>query len=390
MVRVQELLEEQHGTLIPYSSLTRLVRESALRHPPKKQTGTYTFLPGEEMQHDTSPYRILIGDRKYNVQCASLVLAYSRKLYMQFYPCFTRFEARVFLSEAFVFMDGTCRRCVVDNTCVLIAHGTGPDAEVAPEIKQFEKLFGTRFVAHRIGHSDRKARIERPYDYIRKNFLVGRVFRDWDDLNRQALDWCLNVSNAKPKRTIGMSPDVAYVTEKPYLTPLPPHIPPVYVTLYRIVDTQGDVHLDTNRYSVPYQLIGKRVEVHKYIETVRIFYRYEPVAKHKRAAHKRNVRVTDPAHRAPYLKSGKSGTASKEETLLKKDGGLLARYVTGMKKRSRGRGTVKMRKLLELKRTYPNEAFMQAVAQAERYGLYDLNRLEKMIISDIAGNYFKL
>ncbi len=187
-----------------------------------------------------------------------------------------------------------------------------------------------------------------------------------------------------------MSPDAAYVSEKPHLVPLSPHIPPVYVTLHRIIDTQGYIHLDTNRYSAPYKLIGKKVEVHKYMETVRVYNRYKPVANHKRAVHKRNARITDPSHRAPYLKTARRGSVSREEALLKKDGGLLARYVGGLKKRARGRGLVKMRKLSEFKRTYPEEAFMQAVTEAERYGLYDLNRLEKMIISDIGGNFFKL
>ena len=389
-VRVQEILEQEYGVCIPYSSLTRLVRANAVRRPSKKQSGIYTFQPGQEMQHDTSPYRILIGGKLQKVQCASLVLAYSRKLYMQFYPSFTRFEARVFLARAFTFMEGCCLRCIIDNTSVLIVVGTGPEAEPAPEIRQFEKVFGTRFEAHHVGHADRKARIERPFDYIRKNFLVGRTFNDWDDLNRQAREWCVNVSNKKVKRTIGMSPDAAFVTEKPHLVPLPPHIPPVYVTKPRRVDTQGYVHLDTNRYSVPYKLIGQNVEVHKHMESVRVYHRHELVAEHARAIHKRDARITEPGHRAPYLKRAKRGGVSKEEALLKEGGGLLAQYVAGLKKRSRGRGVVKMRGLLELKRTYPDRPFMAAVIKAERYGMYDLRRLEHMILAEVGEEFFAL
>ena len=49
-----------------------------------------------------------------------------------------------------------------------------------------------------------------------------------------------------------------------------------------------------------------------------------------------------------------------------------------------------MRKLLDLKRTYPPEAFEKALLQALRYGLYDLPRLEQMILSHVAGDFFTI
>jgi hypothetical protein len=43
-----------------------------------------------------------------------------------------------------------------------------------------------------------------------------------------------------------------------------------------------------------------------------------------------------------------------------------------------------------LKRTYPPEAFKKALVQALRYGLYDLSRLEQLIISHVAGDFFTI
>ncbi len=47
-VRIQELLKAQHGLDIPYSTLTRLIRERTELRAPKKRSGTYTFGPGED------------------------------------------------------------------------------------------------------------------------------------------------------------------------------------------------------------------------------------------------------------------------------------------------------------------------------------------------------
>ena len=390
VVRLKEILREEYRIEIPYTSLTRLVRETGLRIPEKKQAGSYTFAPGDEMQHDTSPYKIVLNGKNVTVQCASLVFAYSRKLYIRFYPRFTRFEARSFLTQAFSYMEGTCRRCTIDNTSVLVAYGTGPDAVIAPEVKLLGNIFNVVFVPHAVGHADRKARVERPFGYVNANFLAGRTFTGWNDLNEQALNWCDTTANQKIKRILGISPQQAYVMEKPSLQPLPPYIPPVYVSVYRVVDTQGYISLDTNRYSVPYQLIGAEVEVQKHINTVIIYSKHRSVAEHQRELENKDVKITQPSHRAPYLKKENRIGASKEESMLKGESETLDAYITELKKRSHGRGVVKLRRLLEVKRSYPQEAFYAGIQKALRYGLYDLTRLEDMILSNIAGEFFEL
>ena len=238
VVRIGELLAAEYDLSVPYSTLTRWVREAGLRLPPQR-AGEYSFAPGEEMQHDTSPHRVTLGDKIVTAQCAGLVLAYSRRLFIQYYPRYTRFEAKQFLLDATRFMDGACPRCVIDNTSVMLAAGAGADAVIAPEMAAFARTLGFEFRAHRVGDPDRKGRIERNFFFVETNFLPGRRFFDFDDLNRQALTWCKEVANAKPKRALGMSPETAYVLEKRYLQALPSVWPPIYEVFERVVDLNG-------------------------------------------------------------------------------------------------------------------------------------------------------
>jgi transposase len=388
VVRVQEILAEQ-GIGIGYSTLTRIARDQGLREPKKARAGAYTFGPGEEIQHDTSPHRVIMDGKPIIAQCAALILAYSRKLFIRYYPCFTRFEAKVFLCEGFTFMDGVTDRMVIDNTSVIVAHGSGPDAEMAPEMEAFGKIFDITFVAHRIGHADRKARIERTFSYVERNFLAGRTFIDWHDLNDQARAWCCEKANRKPKRSLGMSPDEAYLMEKPYLKPLPAYVPPIYETFHRVVDVAGYVNLDTNRYSVPDRLIGKNVEVQKHCEKVIVLFDHHQVASHPRIMGRRDSRVTQPGHHKPLFRNRAHIGLSTEEKVLLGESEILDRYVREIKKRSTGRGVQRLRRLLNLKRTYPLEPFLAALEKALTYGLYDLSRLEKMIIEHVAGDFFR-
>ena len=391
VVRVQELLEREYRRTIPYTTLTRIVRGLDLREDKKKpRSGSYEFGPGQEMQHDTSPHPVLIGERKIKAQCAGLVLGYSRKLFIQYYPTFTRFEARVFLDQAFQFMEGTCLRCIIDNTSVIVAHGSGPDAEIAPEMERFGQIFNVKFIAHTVGDADRKAKMERNFAYAEKNFLAGRSFMDWHDLNEQAKRWCQQVANQKVKRSLGMSPEAAYLMEKPHLTPLPSYIPPVYQTFYRTINVSGYVQIDTNGYSVPERLIGKEVEVHKLWDRIEVFFKNQKVADHPRLLDKRETRITADGHHAPFSRQrAHEGPCVEEKTLVGQQE-WLDQFVKELKRHSGGRGVRSIRKLLDLKRTYPPEAFEKAVLQALHYGLYDLPRLEQMILSHVAGDFFNI
>jgi hypothetical protein len=54
------------------------------------------------------------------------------------------------------------------------------------------------------------------------------------------------------------------------------------------------------------------------------------------------------------------------------------------------RGTLALRRLLALSREYPRAAFLQAVTLAEQYGLFDLDRLERLTLRFVAQAYFVL
>jgi transposase len=387
VVRVQQLLADENELEVSYSTLTRWIREAGLRSSPRR-SGEYRPAPGAESQHDTSPHRVVIADKPVTVQCAGLVLAYSRRLYVQYYPKFTRFEAKHFLLEAARFMDGTCPLCVIDNTSVIVADGTGANAVIAPEMLAFARTLGFRFQAHEVGHADRKGRIERPFFYVETNFLPARSFSSFDDLNRQVLAWCRDIANQKPKRALGMSPEAAYLMEKPYLQPLPGVLPPVYDTFERVVDLYGYVSIDSNRYSVPERFVGQSVTVYKHPADIRIYRRGMEIARHPRLIDQRDARHTVPEHHPTPTRQSRGPVL--EEKLLAGHHPSLERYAGALKQRAHGRGVRALRRLLELKRTYPSAPFLAAVEQALQFGLFDLGRLERLILKQVIGDFFTL
>ena len=310
-------------------------------------------------------------------------------IFIRYFPCFTRFEAKAFLREALCFMDGSAHRCMVDNSNVVVASGSGADAVIAPEMAAFGQIFGFEFIAHAVGDANRSARVERPFYFVEKNFLPGRRFSSWDDLNAQARTWCEHTANQKPKRSLGMSPEAAYVLEKPELK-LPTGLSaPGLSGLHPHRRCGGVCFLDTNRYSVPERLIGKTVEVYKYPEEVKVLFRHREVAEHPRLVGKRHGQNTLKAHRRPRRRQAYQGPSDRRAAVVR-ESEALNRYVAGLKKRSPGRGVSRLRRLLAMRRTYPRQAFLAAIETALQYGLYDLHRLEHLILERVAGDFFQI
>ena len=181
---------------------------------------------------------------------ASAVLGYSRMLFFQCYPTFQRFDCNVFLTRALA-------PVIIDNTHVVVLRGSGRDMVPVPEMAAFAERFGFEFVAHAIGNANRSARVELPFWFIENNFLAGRTFASWEDLNQQARQRCDKI-NSTYKKHIRAAPHELFAVERLQLKPLPPGIPEVYRLHQRLVDVEGYIALHTNRYSVPVDWIGRR------------------------------------------------------------------------------------------------------------------------------------
>ncbi|HVH39312.1 MAG TPA: helix-turn-helix domain-containing protein [Gemmatimonadaceae bacterium] len=392
LVRVHEELLARHGVSLSYPALTAFCRKHGIGHAPPMPKGSYddVLTPGLEMQHDTSPHDVHIGGALRRVQTAALVLAYSRRLFFQFYPRFSRFECKVFLDEGVAYHDGACQRCMIDNTHVVVLHGTGRHMVPVPEMEAFGRRLGFEFIAHAVGDPDRKARVEGPFWFIEHNFLAGRQFVDFADANRAARDWCDKV-NAKFRRSLSASSNELYAVERPKMRRLPAWRPEIYQLHQRVVDLDGYIHVDGHTYSVPYQLLGKPVEVRESKDTIRVFRGPREVAVHDKIVSTiRGQRRTNPAHRPPRGHGAAPAQVLPEERELAAAGPPFADYAAALKQRGGLRWPAALRRLAQLHRDYPAAQLAAAIQTAAHYGLYDLDRLERMILKQVATDFFVL
>src|ERR1035437_5328989 len=388
LVRVHEELGAGGGAL-SYQAGAGVFRRQGIGQTPIVPAGQYHFEPGVEMQHDTSPHTVAVSGRQYKAQTASAVLCYSRMLFFQINPTFQRFDCKVFLTDALRHAGGAPERVMIDNTHVVVLRGTGREMIAVPEMEAFAERLGFRFVAHAIGNANRSSRVERPFSFIETNFLAGRTFTSWEDLNQQARQWCDKV-NSTYKKHIHAVPRELFAIERMHLKPLPAWIPEVYRLHQRTVDVEGYVSVNSIRYSVPVSWIGRRVEVRETKDKIEIELDARHLVTHVRAVTSQPQRITLAAHRPPRGEGVQRSDPHPEEQAIVQAVPEIAGYVTALKQKGRKVVALADRKLLRLLKEYPREPFLAAVREAAQYGLYDLDRLERMILRRVARDYFLL
>jgi hypothetical protein len=308
-------------------------------------------------------------------------------LFFQIYPNFTRFDCKVFLTEALKYFNGATKRVEIDNTHVVVLRGTGRAMVPVPEMAAFADRYGFQFAAHELGDANRSAHVERQFWHIESNFLAGRSFSSWPEMNQQARAWCDHV-NATQKRHLRAAPRELFAMEQQHLQPLPVWVPEVYRLHERMVDVEGYVTVNTNRYSVPAAWIGRRVEVRETYSKIEIQMDARHLVTHERVAEAEHRHIMLVEHSRP--RGIQRSDSHPEEALILKAVPEIANYVAELRKNSHKMTILALRQLLRMVREYPREPLLAAVALAEHYHLYDLDRVERMVLREVERDFFQL
>src|SRR5213076_1233391 len=98
-----------------------------------------------------------------------------------------------------------------------------------------------------------------------------------------------------------------------------------------MVDVEGYVALNTNRYSVPVSWIGRRVEVRESKNKIEIQLDVRSIVSHPRVAEAQQQRITLAEHRPPRGQGIKRSDPHPEEQAIIKAAPEIAGYVQALK-----------------------------------------------------------
>jgi len=194
--------------------------------------------------------------------------------------------------RAFEYFGGHTREHLYDRPRTICQGTRGGRIIWNPTFKAFADYWGFEPRLCQPYRAQTKGKVESGVKYFKRNFLPGRAFLDDRDFEEQLAQWLAEVADVRIHGTTHERPRDRFVQEQPAL--IPTATQPSFRLAARVTRIVADDYLvsfETNRYSVPFTLIGQTVDVQARDGQVEIVHRGELVATHPLLLGKYQLRI---------------------------------------------------------------------------------------------------
>jgi len=232
-------------------------------------------------------------------------------------------------THAFEAMGGCHEIVVCDNlrSGVTKPHRYEPDVNAT--YQEMAAHYGIAVIPTRSYKPRDKAKVEAGV-LLAERWIIARLrkqrFYSLSEANA-AIRECVEVINDRPfKKMAGSRRQLFVELDRPALRPLPPE--PYEFATWRRAKVNIDYHIEADHhyYSVPYQLVGKVLDVRSSSATVEVFHNHKRVASHLRSFLKHRY-TTDEAHMPESHRRHARWTPSRIISWAQKTGPSTAKLV---------------------------------------------------------------
>ncbi|MFB9146952.1 IS21 family transposase [Halomonas alkalicola] len=258
-----------------------------------KATVRFETPPGKQLQIDFGSRHITIDGESVKVFLFVATLGYSRRHYVRAFRHERQSAWFAGLEGAFRHFGGVPEQVLLDNARALVDHHNAATREVVfnERLAAFARYWGFRPVACAPYRARTKGKDERGVGYVKRNAIAGRTFASWAALEAHLIWWMREIADQRVHGTTGELPAVRFIAEQASLQPLNDRAPFEQAReLSRRVQRDATVEVDTNRYSVPWRLIGEPVQVSVTDGELRVHHAGREVARHPELGGRRQVR----------------------------------------------------------------------------------------------------
>ena len=291
----QELAEL--GVVVSLRTVERVVSGLRVEHADlARATLRFETEPGRQMQVDFGEKWVEVEGQRVKAFLFVAELGYCRRTFTRIYPNVQQRYWLEGLEAALHHFGGVPWECLVDNARPLVLRWEGDRPVFHPEFEAFCRHWGMRPKACRPYRPRTKGKVESSVGYVKGNALGRLRWESWEALEAHLVWWVREVADVRVHGTTHERPMDRFERERAALLPLGKQ--PSYLKARRVArKVTGDcrVEFETNRYSVPFHLVGRTVDVEVEGGEMIIRFAGKVVAEH-RVAEGRSRDVQDPGH----------------------------------------------------------------------------------------------
>jgi len=368
------VLEEIRKGEDPYGGEITLVRDylRATRPVGGRIYQEVDYLAGDAMQVDWgSCGYIRVGKDRRRISVFVGVLCYSRLIYIEFSLSEKKEDFYRCTANALGFFGGATARIIHDNLKAAVLKGSGRNAVHHCEFLALCGYFRLEPVACERRDPETKGVVEGSVRYVKRNALQGRdeELISFEDYQRLAVYWRDQVANVRNHRTTRERPIDRFEKERSLLRRVPEMPYDTDRIIEAVVTPHARIRFETNRYSVPPEVVRKHVMLRVDEKSIRVIQAGKEVAHHRRIYDKHQL-IIDPDHqKAAFLLRRRSQARIVEAEFDR----LCAEAKAFRLGLLRGplRPAVHIRRILELSRIYGKTEACEAVARAVQLQTFD-------------------
>lgn len=283
---VRQDLEREHGVTVSLRTVERAVAPFR-RQMRAAEVATIRFetAPGEQLQIDFGETTVPIAGERVKVHLFVATLGYSRRPYVAVFSHERQSAWWSGIEGAFHHFGGRTRELLIDNAKPLVTFHDAQTREVRfnERFHAFCRFWDVLPKACAPYRARTKGKDESGVKYVKRNAIAGHAFDSLAALEAHLAWWMREVADSRVHGTTGEVPMERFLgKEAAALRPLEGRttFQPIRECVRR-VHADACIEVETNRYSVPWRLIGEAVTV-LVNEQVRVVHAGQEVAVHTR------------------------------------------------------------------------------------------------------------
>jgi len=294
VTRIHNRLKKEHQFEGSYSSIKKYVRKKKFL---MKQS-TEGFLPlAQNMAHaqiDFGTFKYVDAQGLDKIAYAlTITFPYSNKGFTQVFKGQNQECLLEGMKCIFNYIGGVPIRLKADNMTTAVAKVlTGGKRELSGGFSRF--MLHYRFIAEfcNLASGNEKGNVENKVGYSRRNFFVPvPVIEDFEIFNKNLWDLCEEDGDRTHYKHNRLINDL-FKEEQAKLLVLPPHEYHVFRYETARVNNYGYIAVDNNKYGVSPELIGQKVQVKIFFDSLEIYFEHSLLKIYGRSYH-RGEEVTD-------------------------------------------------------------------------------------------------
>ena len=295
-VRIHEKMQAE-GVKVGYSTVKDYICQIKRRENIFIRMHT---LPGEEAQVDFGylGYTLYQG-KKRKTWVFNMRLSYSR---LDYYEVVYDQRVETFIQchiNAFNYFGGIPQYVKMDNLKSAILQANFYEPIYQELYKNFASCYGFHPLPCRIRRPNDKGKVESGIKYVKNNFFLGRTFTGEEDVKERLFKWNTRGNHRIHGTTRKVPQEVFEKEEKAKLIPLPQEEFKLAKVGTRKVYHDCHIYVDYNYYSVPFEYVGKEVEIELTRNLLKVYYQGKEIALHPRLTDRGNF-STKPGHYPTY------------------------------------------------------------------------------------------